>query len=184
MEILPCPLPGVVFIQPQVHRDARGFFIETYHAPRYREAGVDTDFVQDNQSSSVRGTLRGLHAQLKRPQAKLLRCSQGEIFDVAVDVRKGSPSFGKWFGAVLSADNARQLYVPAGFVHGFAVLSERALVEYKCSDVYVPDDQLSVLWNDPAIGVDWGIQDPILSMKDSQAKPLAELMDLLPSFKP
>jgi dTDP-4-dehydrorhamnose 3,5-epimerase len=182
MELLPTSLPGVLLIQPKVHRDARGFFIETYHAPRYKEAGVKDEFIQDNQSASVQRTLRGLHAQIRRPQAKLVRCIEGSIFDVAVDVRQGSPTFGKWFGAVLSAENARQMYVPAGFVHGFAVSSPTAQVEYKCSDIYVADDQLTVLWNDPAIGIDWGIQDPILSEKDKAAKPLAELMEFLPRF--
>jgi dTDP-4-dehydrorhamnose 3,5-epimerase len=182
LELLLCTLPGVLLIQPKIHRDERGFFVETFHAPRYREAGVDVDFVQDNQSSSIRGTLRGLHAQVKRPQAKLVRCIEGEIFDVAVDVRKGSPNFGKWFGALLNAENCRQMYVPAGFVHGFAVKSDRAQVEYKCSDVYVAEDQLTVLWNDPKIGIDWGVSDPILSPKDKAAKALADLMDQLPSF--
>lgn len=182
MELLPTSLPGVLLIQPKVHRDERGFFVETFQIPRYKEAGVTVDFVQDNQSASQKNTLRGLHAQIQRPQAKLVRCIEGEIFDVAVDVRKGSPNFGKWFGALLNAENCRQMYVPAGFVHGFAVMTERAQVEYKCSDIYVPDDQLTVLWNDPQIGVQWGIQDPILSPKDKGAKTLAQQMDLLPNF--
>lgn len=182
MELLPTGLPGVLLIQPKIHRDERGFFVETFHEPRYLAAGVTSRFIQDNQSSSVKDTLRGLHGQIKRPQAKLVRCIEGEIFDVAVDVRKGSPHFGRWFGALLNEDNARQMYIPEGFVHGFAVRSTRAQVEYKCSDIYVPDDQLTVLWNDPEIGVDWGIDDPILSAKDKVAKPLAELTDLLPSF--
>jgi dTDP-4-dehydrorhamnose 3,5-epimerase len=182
MEMLPTGLPGVLLIQPAIHRDERGFFIETYHAPRYREAGVDADFVQDNQSSSLKNTLRGLHAQVRRPQAKLVRCIEGAIFDVAVDVRRGSPFFGKWFGAVLNAENCRQMYVPKGFVHGFVVISDRAQVEYKCSDVYVADDQLTVLWNDPQLGVNWGVKDPILSPKDKSAKTLAELQDLLPAY--
>jgi dTDP-4-dehydrorhamnose 3,5-epimerase len=182
MELLPTSLLGVLLIQPKINRDGRGFFVETFHEPRYREAGVTARFVQDNHSSSVKNTVRGLHAQLRRPQAKLVRCVEGEIFDVAVDVRKGSPHFGKWFGALLSADNARQLYVPEGFVHGFAVLSERAQVEYKCSDVYVADDQFTVLWNDPGIGVDWGVAEPILSDKDKLAPPLSDVMGLLPSY--
>jgi dTDP-4-dehydrorhamnose 3,5-epimerase len=182
MELLPTTLPGVLLIQPKIHRDERGFFIETFHAPRYAAAGVEAEFIQDNQSSSVQRTLRGLHAQIRRPQAKLVRCIEGEILDVAVDVRKGSPMFGRWFAAILNADNCRQMYIPTGFVHGFAVLSDRAQVEYKCSDVYVPDDQLTVLWNDPKIGVDWGIEDPILSPKDKVARPLSEVMDQLPEY--
>jgi len=182
MELLPTTLPGVLLIQPKIHRDERGFFIETFHAPRYKDAGVDADFIQDNQSSSVKGTLRGLHAQVKRPQAKLVRCIEGEIFDVAVDVRKGSPNFGKWFGALLNSENCRHMYIPSGFVHGFAVLSDRAQVEYKCSDIYVADDQLTVLWNDPKVGIEWGLKDPILSPKDKVAKPLSELTDLLPHY--
>jgi dTDP-4-dehydrorhamnose 3,5-epimerase len=182
MEFLPTSLPGVLLIQPKIHRDERGFFIETYHEARYLESGIPTRFVQDNQSSSVQGTLRGLHAQLKHPQAKLVRCIEGEILDVAVDIRQGSPSFSKWFAARLSAENARQMYVPVGFVHGFLVLSERAQVEYKCSDIYVPNDQLTLRWNDPDIGIDWGRKDPILSEKDRSAKSLIELKEFLPNF--
>ncbi len=182
MNVIPTPLPGVLVIEPKVHRDERGFFVETYHEPRYQAAGVPARFIQDNQSSSVKGTLRGLHAQVRHPQAKLVRCIEGSVFDVAVDVRKGSKTFGKWFGETLSADNARQMYLPVGFVHGFAVLSERAQVEYKCSGVYVADDQLTVLWNDPEIGIAWPLADPILSDKDRGAKTLKEQAGLLPSL--
>lgn len=183
MHVEPTALPGVLLITPKLHRDGRGFFIETYHEERYRAAGVGDRFVQDNHSQSVKGTLRGLHAQLKRPQAKLLRCVEGSIWDVACDVRVGSPSFGQWVGVELSAETGQQIYVPTGFVHGFAVLSERAQVEYKCSDVYVPEDQLTVLWNDPQLKVEWPVEVPLLSDKDRVAKPLSALMDLLPRYE-
>jgi len=183
MHVEPTALPGVLLVTPKIHRDGRGFFIETYHEERYQAAGMPARFVQDNHSQSGRGTLRGLHAQLKRPQAKLVRCVEGRIWDVAVDVRVGSPTFGKWVGAELSAETGRQIYVPVGFVHGFAVLSESAQVEYKCSDVYVPDDQLTVLWRDPQLKVEWPVESPILSPKDQDAKPLAQLMDLLPKYQ-
>lgn len=169
------PLAGVLLITPKVFRDARGFFFETYHEARYREAGVDIHFVQDNLSSSAKHTLRGLHAQVKQPQAKLVRCIEGEIYDVVVDLRKGSPTFGQSFGDILSADNAKQIFVPIGFVHGFCVLSERAQIEYKCSDFYAPDDQLTVLWNDPELGIAWPVKDPILSDKDRKAPSLSQV---------
>lgn len=183
MHVEPTALPGVLLITPKIHRDGRGFFIETYHEERYQAAGMPARFVQDNHSQSGKGTLRGLHAQLKRAQAKLVRCVEGRIWDVAVDVRVGSPTFGKWVGAELSAETGRQIYVPAGYVHGFAVLSESAQVEYKCSDIYVPDDQLTVLWNDPQLKIEWPVQDPILSEKDKVAKPVAQLMDILPKYQ-
>lgn len=183
MHVEPTALPGVLLITPKVHRDGRGFFIETYHEERYQAAGMPARFVQDNHSQSGRGTLRGLHAQLKRPQAKLVRCVEGRIWDVACDVRVGSPTFGVWVGAELSAETGLQIYVPTGFVHGFAVLSETAQVEYKCSDIYVPDDQLTVLWNDPQLKVQWPLEAPVLSDKDRDAKPLASLMDLLPRYQ-
>lgn len=183
MHVEPTALPGVLLITPKVFRDPRGFFIETYHEERYHAAGMPARFVQDNHSQSGRGTLRGLHAQLKRPQAKLVRCVEGRIWDVAVDVRVGSPTFGKWVGAELSAETGRQIYIPTGFVHGFAVLSETAQVEYKCSDIYVADDQLTVLWNDPQLKVQWPLEAPVLSDKDRDAKPLAAQMDLLPRYQ-
>jgi dTDP-4-dehydrorhamnose 3,5-epimerase len=182
MNVIKTPLEGVLVIEPKVHRDERGFFVETYHEERYKAAGISAAFVQDNQSASVQGTLRGLHAQIRRPQAKLVRCIDGEIFDVAVDVRKGSATFGKWFGTILDAVSAKQMYVPIGFVHGFAVLSAAAQVEYKCSDIYVPDDQLTVLWNDPAIGIQWPVKEPVLSPKDKQAKSLSAVTELLPNL--
>lgn len=180
MKVTETKLPGVLLIEPRVFGDDRGFFLETYHRDRYHEAGLALDFVQDNHSRSRRNTLRGLHAQLRRPQGKLLRCVEGEIFDVAVDARQGSPHYGQWVGEVLSAENFRQLYIPPGFLHGFCVLSEVAQVEYKCTDVYVPDDEISVRWDDPAIGIDWPIDPPLLSRRDQDALPLAELADRFP----
>lgn len=182
MKFLPTELPGVVIVEPDVHRDARGFFLETWSAPKYRAGGIDAPFVQDNHSRSGRGTLRGLHAQTPRAQAKLLRASFGEIFDVAVDVRLGSPTFGKWVGVVLSAENARQLFIPEGFAHGFCVLSETADLAYKCTDVYVPEDEITLRWDDPAVGVKWPIAAPLLSPRDAAAKTLAELTDRLPRY--
>jgi dTDP-4-dehydrorhamnose 3,5-epimerase len=182
MRTEPTALPGVVIIEPDVYRDARGFFLESYHQRKYAEQGVDGPFLQDNHSYSVQGTLRGLHAQVKRPQGKLVRAVQGEMFDVAVDVRLGSPTFGRWVGVVLSGENFRQLYIPPGFVHGFCVLSERVHVEYKCTDFYDASDELTVAWNDPAIGIAWPVSDPALSPKDAAAPPLAALHGRLPRF--
>src|SRR5262245_34388219 len=169
-------------IEPDVHRDGRGFFLETFHARKYADGRILGPFVQDNHSNSVRGTLRGLHAQVERPQGKLVRAVQGEMFDVAVDIRRGSPTFGRWVGVVLSAQNFRQLWIPPGFAHGFCVLSERVDVEYKCSDFYNPGDELTVLWSDPAIGIAWPVREPILSVKDAAARPLSEVMDRLPTL--
>lgn len=178
----PTALAGVFLIEPVVFRDARGFFLETYHAGKYAAGGLDVHFVQDNHSKSQRGTLRGLHAQRRNPQGKLVRAVEGEIFDVAVDVRRGSPTFGRWVGEVLSAENFRQLYVPPGFVHGFCVLSETAQVEYKCTALYDPQDELSVIWNDPEIAIDWPIKEPLLSNKDAAAPRLDEILDHLPTI--
>ena len=150
MKVLTCNLAGLLILEPQVLGDKRGYFMETWNLRRYREAGLQADFVQDNLSSSCRGTLRGLHFQNPNPQGKLLQVLEGEIFDVALDIRRSSPTFGQWHGLALSADNKRQFYIPAGFAHGFAVLSETALVHYKCSDFYSPKDELTVRWNDPA----------------------------------
>ena len=150
---------------PDVFRDPRGFFLETFHARKYREGGIPWDFVQDNHSRSQRGTLRGLHAQRTRPQGKLVRAVRGEIFDVAVDIRPGSKTFGKWVGHTLSDDNFRQLFVPPGFAHGFCVLSEIAEVEYKCTDFYDQADEVGVLWN--SVGIDWPVREPLLSARDA-----------------
>ena len=180
MRIADSPLPGVRIVEPLVHRDERGFFLEVFHAAKFAEQGLDVAFVQDNHSSSRRGALRGLHLQTIEPQGKLVRCVEGEIFDVAVDVRRGSPTFARWFGVSLSASNFRQLWIPPGFAHGFAVLSEVAQVEYKCTSLYRPDADLSIAWNDPEIGVAWPVAEPLLSAKDARAARLAELADRLP----
>ena len=176
-------LPGVVLVEPDVFRDNRGFFLETYHARKYADGGVPGPFVQDNHSHSVRGTLRGLHAQLERPQGKLVRAVAGEMYDVAVDIRRGSPTFGRWYGVRLSGDNFRQLYVPPGFAHGFCVLSETVHVEYKCTDFYDRADEITICWNDPAIGVAWPVEQPTISDKDRKAPRLAEMGDRLPAWK-
>jgi len=183
MKFLSTDLPGVVLIEPDVYRDKRGFFLETYHAGKYRAAGIAGTFVQDNRSHSVHGTVRGLHAQRHRPQGKLVRVLQGEIFDVAVDIRRGSPTFRRWAGVRLSADNFRQIYVPPGFAHGFCVLSEMADVEYKCTELYDPADEFGVLWNDPELGISWPVREPLLSEKDRTAPLLAELTEVLPVFR-
>lgn len=178
------PLPGVVLVEPDVYRDSRGFFLETYRQERYAEHGIDLPFVQDNHSHSRYATLRGLHCQVARPQAKLVRAVEGEMFDVAVDIRRGSPTFGRWFGAILSGESFRQLYIPEGFAHGFCVLSETVHVEYKCTEYYDPSGELSVRWSDPNIGVQWPNPNPILSPKDAAAGLLSELSDRLPIYTP
>ena len=183
MKFVDQAIPGIILVEPDVHRDERGFFLESYHVGKYQEAGIKEDFVQDNHSLSRQGTLRGLHMQIQHPQAKLIRVLRGEIWDVAVDLRRGSPTFGQHFGVELSADNHRQLFVATGLAHGFLVMSEEAEVEYKCSDIYDPDGELSVAWNDVEIGIPWPIEDPILSDKDLQAPSLAEVMDRLPNWK-
>ncbi len=183
MRFLPTALPGVILVEPAVFRDDRGFFLETYHRERYREGGIAEDFVQDNHSKSRAKTLRGLHAQRgEKAQGKLVRAVEGEIFDVAVDIRRGSPTFGKWVGEILSDSNYRQLYVPAGFLHGFCVLSETAQIEYKCTNFYSRENELSVVWNDPDLAIDWPLADPLLSAKDAAAPRLRDLGDLLPEF--
>lgn len=174
-------IPGVVLIEPDVFHDGRGHFFETYHRAKYAEAGIDCEFVQDNHSHSTRGVLRGLHSQVDHPQAKLVRAAGGEVFDVAVDIRRDSPHFGRWVGAILSADNRVQLYMPAGFAHGFCVLSETADVHYKCSQLYDAVDEISVAWNDPDIGIEWPLGSPVLSDKDQAAPALSEAARL-PAF--
>ena len=153
-----------------MHRDERGFFLESYQARKYAAGGITATFVQDNQSQSVRGTIRGLHAQRRQPQAKLVQVLQREIFDVVVDIRRGSPTFGQWVGVVLSGENFRQCYVPAGFAHGICVTSDWARVEYKCTDFYDPADEIRVLWNDPDLGIPWPVPEPQLSDKDRTAR--------------
>lgn len=175
MNIRDTTLPGVLLIEPRVFADARGFFMETWHQARYREYGLPAHFVQDNLSSSTRGTLRGLHFQHPHAQGKLVYVLQGEVFDVAVDLRVGSPTFGRWVGVVLSGDHKNQLYIPEGFAHGFCVLSETALFLYKCTDVYTPQAEGGVLWSDPDLGIDWPIRTPFLSEKDKNYPLLREI---------
>lgn len=177
MRVLETGLPGVVLFEPKVFGDARGFFMESYNRRVMAEAlGGETDFVQDNHSRSARGVLRGLHYQVRQPQGKLVRVAAGEVFDVAVDLRRSSPHFGRWYGTVLSADNHRMLWVPAGFAHGFLVLSESADFLYKTTDYYAPQHERSIRWNDPEIGIRWppipGMAQPLLSARDAQAPPL------------
>jgi dTDP-4-dehydrorhamnose 3,5-epimerase len=166
------PLTGVVLVEPRVFEDARGFFMETYHAPRFAAAGIRLPFVQDNHARSVKNTLRGLHFQVTRPQGKLVRVVAGKVFDVAVDLRRGAPTFAQWHGAVLSAENRLQIYIPPGFGHGFCVLSDTADVIYKCTDVYDPAGDRAIRWDDPQIAIDWPVTDPILSPKDAAAPTL------------
>lgn len=162
-------IEGLFIVEPKVHEDTRGYFIETYNYRDFKEAGLDTVFVQDNQSKSRKGVLRGLHYQKEHPQAKLVRAVAGEVFDASVDIRPGSPTYKKWFGMTLSGENKRQLYIPPGFAHGFLVLSDEALFQYKCSDFCDPGDEGHIAWNDPEIGIDWpveGIDEIIISDKD------------------
>ena len=178
MKVSPTGLPGLLLIEPAVFADERGFFLETWSAARYRDAGVPVDFVQSNQVRSRRGALRGLHYQVERPQAKLVWAVGGEILDVAVDARRRSPTFGRWFGAILSGENHRQIYVPAGFAHGYCVLSESADVAYLCSDFYWPAGDRGVRWDDPSIGVAWPPGPKLLSPKDRALPLLADAPDL------
>ncbi len=178
-------LPGVYVIQPKIFGDARGFFLESYHEKKYAELGITEHFVQDNHSRSSRGVLRGLHYQLKRPQAKLCRVIEGKALDVVVDVRVGSPTFGKWVSVLLSAEEHNQIFVPKGFAHGFVASSESVQFLYKCSDFHDPADEHGVLWNDPDLKIDWGILDPLLSEKDTRNLPLAHILrEFLPVYTP
>lgn len=176
-------LPEVIIAEPEVHRDARGFFLETYHTHKYIEGGIPATFVQDNSSQSFRGILRGLHAQVQRPQGKLVRVSRGEIFDVAVDIRQGSPTFANWVGVNLSEENFQQMYIPPGFAHGFCVLSDIARVEYKCTDFYEPKGEVTLRWDDPTINICWPIEVPSLSEKDLMGFYLRDIMDQLPRYE-
>jgi len=183
VNFVPTDLQGVFVIEPVVHRDDRGFFVETYHSAKYAEAGLTLPFVQDNHSKSSKGTLRGLHAQWRRPQGKLVRCLDGAIWDVAIDMRRGSPTWARWFGVELTSENFKQIYVPPVFLHAFVVLSETAEVEYKCTDLYDPGGELGVAWNDPEIGIDWPIDEPVLSEKDATAPLLSEVpQERLPEY--
>ena len=182
MHVVPTEIPEVLLVQPDVHADGRGFFLETYHADKYRAHGINGPFVQDNHSLSAIGTLRGLHLQLERPQGKLVRVIEGEIFDVAVDVRRGSPTFGRWVGHTLSSENFRQCWVPPGFAHGFYVSSPVAHVEYKCTDVYDPAGEIGILWSDPTIAIRWPVERPIVSDRDQRSPTLAAVMSKLPEW--
>jgi len=185
LQIIETSLPGVLVIQPRVFGDARGFFMETYRQNALAEAGIRESFVQDNHSRSARGVLRGLHYQLRHPQAKLCRVAQGEVLDVAVDIRLGSPHFGKWVGVVLSGENHAQIYIPKGFAHGFVVRSDTADFLYKCSDYYDGPDDRGVLWNDPDLAIDWDTPSPLVSDKDQRYLPLAKISpDELPRYEP
>ena len=183
MNVLPTDLPGVLILEPRVHRDERGFFVETWHAERYAAAGIDLPFVQDNHSRSTRGILRGLHTQLERPQGKLVRVARGRTFDVAVDIRVGSPTFARYAAVELDDQEFRQMWVPPGFAHGLVALSEVAEVEYKCTELYHPDSELSIRWDDPELQIPWPVDSPQLSAKDCDAPTLAEARDRLPLYR-
>jgi len=175
MNVINCEIPGLLIIEPKVFGDARGFFMETWNRQRYRDAGLAGDFVQDNVSLSRRGILRGLHFQNPGGQGKLVYVLHGEVFDVAVDIRQRSPTFGRWHGLMLSAENKRQFYIPPGFAHGFAVLSETALFAYKCTELYVPQNEVTLAWNDPEIGIQWPLETPLLSDKDKRGLRLRDI---------
>ena len=184
MNVVHTPLPGLLLIEPKVFKDNRGFFLELYRQRRYADAGIDVTFVQDNHSRSSRGVLRGLHYQMEHPQGKLVTVMTGEVYDVAVDIRRGSPTYGSWYGCVLSAADHRQLYVPAGFAHGFCTLSESADFLYKCTDYYRPEDEGGVLWNDPDLAIDWPIETPMLSAKDAAFPTMAAILpERLPVYR-
>ena len=183
MKVVPTELPGCVVIEPAVFGDDRGFFFETWNADRYAEHGLPTRFVQSNVSSSARGVLRGLHYQWPNPQGKLVSVLEGEVYDVAVDIRRGSPHFGRWTAVILSAENKRQLWIPEGFAHGFVVLSERAIFSYLCTAQYDRQADAGVRWDDAAIGIDWPVSSPLLSEKDAKAPFLAEVAaEQLPTY--
>lgn len=176
MKVEATSLPDVLLIHPRVFEDSRGYLVESWQRDRYEQAGLPTDFVQDNESGSVRHTLRGLHYQLGTPQGKLVRVIEGEVFDVAVDLRRRSEHFGRWFGTTLSGQNRSQLWIPSGFAHGFLVLSEYAVVVYKCTALYAPADERTILWNDPELAIDWPLTpgtSPLVSARDGQGAPLS-----------
>jgi dTDP-4-dehydrorhamnose 3,5-epimerase len=174
MKILPASLEGLLIIEPRIFSDPRGFFVETYQKQRYSDAGIDCTFVQDNLSHSSRGVLRGLHYQLRHAQAKLVQVLSGVVYDVVVDIRRGSPTFGQWLGLELSQENGRQLFVPEGFAHGFCVLSDSADFVYKCTDYYTSDDEMGIHWDDPELNIDWPLSDPLISDKDHGYPRLSE----------
>lgn len=177
MKISPTRIPEVLVIEPRVFRDERGLFMEMWHRRRFAEHGLDWDFVQDNHSRSVRGTLRGLHYQVGRPQGKLVRVTVGEVFDVAVDLRRGSPTFGEWVGQRLSADNRLMIWIPPGFAHGLYVTSELAECEYKCTDYYSPEHERTVRWDDPALGIEWPLCGPVILSEKDRGAPSLEAAD-------
>lgn len=184
MKILPTSLDGVLIIEPAVFKDGRGYFMETYHQKRYKAEGLKINFVQDNLSFSVRGTLRGLHYQFPNAQAKLVHVVKGEIFDVAIDIRRGSPSFGQWTSLCLSEKNKKQLFIPEGYAHGFSVLSETAVLMYKCSNFYAPESEKGIIWSDPDIGIDWPVENPLFSEKDGKYPCLKDLpSEYLPVYQ-
>jgi dTDP-4-dehydrorhamnose 3,5-epimerase len=177
-------LPGVCELRPRIFRDARGFFFESYHQSRFTALGIGDTFVQDNHSCSIRGTLRGLHYQLRHPQAKLCRVIEGEALDVAVDVRVGSPHFGKWTSVMLSSKTGNEIYIPRGFAHGFLALTDTVQFLYKCSAFYDPSDERGIVWNDPDIAISWGVASPLISEKDAKLPPLASApRESLPQFE-
>ncbi|MDB3994455.1 dTDP-4-dehydrorhamnose 3,5-epimerase [Gammaproteobacteria bacterium] len=183
MELIKTDLEGLLLLNPDVHKDQRGYFLETFTKENYKDLGIRDNFVQDNLSKSIKGTLRGLHYQLESPQAKLVRVVRGKVFDVAVDIRSGSDTFGKHFSVVLDDLTNNQLYIPKGFAHGFCVISEEAIFEYKCSDYYEPNDQLGLIWNDPSLEIDWPIERPLISLKDQKLPSLSSVKSLLlPKF--
>jgi len=183
MKVIPSDLSDVLIVEPQVFTDPRGYFMETYHEKRYAGSGIAEHFVQDNNSFSAKGTLRGLHYQLVHSQAKLVQVIKGRVFDVAVDIRRGSPNFGQWVGVELSSENHRQLFIPKGFAHGFFVLSDTAYFTYKCTDFYAPDDEYGIFWSDPDIGIRWPDGTPLLSEKDLAYPRLSDLSpDALPEY--
>ena len=185
MKAIRTAIPEVLIIEPDVLKDDRGFFLESYHRLKFSELGIRDQFVQDNHAMSGRGILRGLHYQIKHQQAKLCRVIRGEVFDVAIDIRRGSPYFGKAVSTVLSAENMLQIYIPAGFAHGYLVLSETAEFLYKCSDFYYSEFDRGILWNDPALGINWGVDNPRLSAKDRNHPPLAQVAtEELPGYEP
>lgn len=186
MKIIETKIPAVKLIEPKVFGDERGFFMETWNEKAFREAGIDATFVQDNHSRSVKNTLRGLHYQIKQPQGKLVRVTRGEVFDVAVDLRTNSPTFGQWVGEYLSEENNRMLWVPPGFAHGFLVTSDTADFQYKCTDFYAPEHERAIQWNDPNLSINWGASNPeelLLSDKDKYASSLDQAIVELKKFQ-
>jgi dTDP-4-dehydrorhamnose 3,5-epimerase len=184
MEVISLEIPDVKLVKPRVFPDDRGFFMQTYHYEQYRDAGIDVRFVQDNWSRSTKGVLRGLHYQFEHAQDKLVSVIRGEVFDVAVDIRKGSPTFGKWVGAILSGENHHQMFVPKGFAHGFCVLSDEVDFVYKCSDFYTPGDEYGIRWSDSSIGIAWPLTDVLVSAKDQMTPQLSGVLGKdLPKMK-